>query len=64
MAKLMLDIEIGSNGGFVVTRYKNIPNNLQKLTGAKAETQVLAFANAKELVDWLEKYRKASTEFE
>jgi hypothetical protein len=57
--KLMLDIEVGSNGGFVVTRYMNVANSLQKLVGTKTETETLAFANAKDLVEWLERFRKS-----
>jgi hypothetical protein len=53
MNKLIVDIEVGSNKGYVVTWYKNIPTGLQKLAGVKEEKEQLAFPNAKELVDWI-----------
>lgn len=55
--KLILDIEVGSNGGFVVTNYKNMPTALQRLTGIKQEKEQLAFADGKALVTWLEKHK-------
>lgn len=61
--KLMIDIEIGSNGGFVVTRYKNSPTSLQKLTGVAQEKEVLAFATPKEFVDYLVKWKTQSEEY-
>ena len=59
--KLMLDIEIGSNGGFIVTHYKNNPSSIQKLTGVAQDKETLAFANPKDLVEWLTKWK--NTEF-
>jgi hypothetical protein len=61
--KLMIDIELGSNGGFVVTRYKNAPTSLQKLTGVAQEKEVLAFATAKEFVDYLTRWKQQSEEY-
>ena len=55
--KLMIDIEIGNNGGFVVTRYKNNPSAIQRLTGVQQEKEVLAFGNAKELADYIAKFK-------
>lgn len=53
MSKLQVDIEVGSNGGFVVTRYKTMPTGLQKLAGVKVETEVLAFADKTKLAEWI-----------
>jgi hypothetical protein len=55
MGKLMLDIEHGSNGGYVVTWYKRIPNQIEKLGGSKTEKEQLAFADSKSLVEWINK---------
>lgn len=55
MGKLMLDIEHASNGSYIVTWYKNNPSALQKLAGTHNEKEQLAFTNAKELVDWINK---------
>lgn len=55
MSKLMIDIEIGSNGGYVVTWYKTMPTGLQKLAGIKQEKELLAFQNINDLAKWIEK---------
>ena len=55
MSKVALDIEHGSNGGYVVTWYKQLPNALQKLGGSKVEKEQLAFADSKGLVAWIDK---------
>jgi hypothetical protein len=52
--KMELTIEVGSNGGFVVTWYKTMPTAIQKMTGIQQEKEVLAFANAGELVKWIQ----------
>ena len=54
MVKIMVDIEVGSNGGFVVTWYKNNPTQLQRLAGIQQEKEQLAFANAKAFSEWLD----------
>jgi len=55
MAKLIIDIDVGSNKGFVVTWYKKNPSAIAKLGGEKQEKELLAFSNAKELTDWIQK---------
>ena len=55
MAKLVLDIEVGSNGGYVVTWYKNTPNTIQQFAGIKTDKEVLAFSDTKTLADWIAK---------
>jgi hypothetical protein len=56
--KLILDIDIGNNGGFVVTRYKGeAPSAVQKLAGVKREVETLAFGDTKGLVDWISKWK-------
>ena len=58
MVKIELDIEKGSNGGYVVTWYKNLPNMIQKLGGTKPEVETLAFSSSKQIVDWLDAVQK------
>ena len=53
MGKLMIDIEVASNGSYIVTWYKNVPNAIQKLGGSKTEKEQLAFTNAETLVKWI-----------
>jgi len=53
MAKLILDIECGSNGGYVVTWYKKNPGALLKLAGEKQEKEQLAFASVEALTKWI-----------
>ena len=53
MGKLIVDIEVGSNGGFVLTWYKSNPTSLQKFAGIKQETERLAFSNEIELAKWI-----------
>lgn len=55
MSKLQVDIEKASNGSYVVTWYKQIPNYIQKLGGSKTEKEQLAFATMKEFLEWLNK---------
>jgi len=55
MGKAMLDIEKASNGSYVVTWYKSVPNALQKLGGTKAEKEQLAFSTSREIVEWIDK---------
>ena len=53
MNKLVLDIECGSNGGFVVTWYKSNPTSLQKFAGIQQEKERLAFSSEIELAKWI-----------
>lgn len=55
MGKLIIDIEHGSNQGYVITWYKSTPNALQRLGGTKPEIEKLAFIDAKTLVEWINK---------
>ena len=55
MGKLIVDIEHGSNGGYVVTHYKNNPTAIQRFTGVQQEKEVLAFADAKAILEYLNK---------
>lgn len=55
MSKLVLDIDVGSNGGYVVTWYKTNPSSIQKLAGVQQDKEVLAFADPKSLVEWIGK---------
>lgn len=58
MVKLIIDVEVASNGSFVVTYYKNMPTSLQRLAGIQQEKEVLAFSNTKELAEWLAKAKR------
>lgn len=57
MPKLILDIDVASNQGYVVTWYKTKPNTLQALGGTKPEKETLVFPIADKLVAWLESKR-------
>lgn len=51
--KLILDIEVGSNCGYVVTWYKKNPNMIAKLGGEKQEKEQLAFSKIEYLTKWI-----------
>lgn len=53
--KISIDIERGSNKGFVVTYYKTFPSKVQQLAGIKQEKDILAFQNEKDLAEWIGK---------
>ena len=55
MKKISIDIEKGSNKGYVVTHYKTFPSKLQQLAGVPKEVEVLAFQNSKDLAEWIDR---------
>ena len=50
---IQIDIEKGSNEGYVVTWYKSIPNQIQKFAGVKSDIEKLAFSDEKKLAEWI-----------
>jgi hypothetical protein len=57
MGKIIkIDIERGSNKGFVVKYYKGgKPSAFQSLAGMTQEIETLAFQNEKDLAEWIGK---------
>lgn len=58
MVKLIIDIEVTTNGGFIVTHYKNMPTAFQKLAGIQQEKDTLGFKNIEDLAKWIEEAKK------